>query len=133
MNNFQFGDRGRAQAFDFREPSGGRRDHFREGAKARDQGLGKRVDVSPWNCAKQHALEQLIVAEGFRAGIPKALPQPLAMAVIMRRGFWAFRHETKLARKHLPAVSAERTSTEVWTTVIFSACMAACAVRPAKT
>src|SRR5262249_13916903 len=81
-----------------------RRDHFRERAKVRDQGLGKRFDIPPWNGAKQHELEQLVVAESIRAGIPEALPQPFAMTVKMRcarrdRCPWGFRHGMKISAK----------------------------------
>src|SRR4029079_11734677 len=117
MDDLQFGDCGRAQAFDLTQPCGRRRYHLSERAECRDQILCQQFDVTPRNCAKQNELQELVVVDGLRAGVPKAGTQPAAMAVKMwrmRRDMCGrvFRHGTNLARKHGIAVSAERTSPE---------------------
>jgi len=102
VNDFQFGDRDRAHASDFCKSCCRRRYHLRERTERCDQIFSNRFDVAPGQGTKQHEFEQFIVTERFRAGFPKALPQPLAMAVEMWRSRRytrdrVFRHGTNLA------------------------------------
>ena len=46
LDDLQFDDRGLAEPVDFAQPLGPCRDSFGEGAKARDEGFGERLDVT---------------------------------------------------------------------------------------
>jgi hypothetical protein len=62
----------------------------RDAAEAGEQLLGQRLDVLAGNRGKKHELEQLVILEGAGAGFHEALAQPVAVAVMVRRGFGLF-------------------------------------------
>src|SRR6185312_7470711 len=74
-----------------------RRHHFGEGTEFGDQLLGQRLDVALRNGTKQNKFQKLIVADGIRPSFAETRPQPLAVAVVMRRCLG----ETRLTRASL--------------------------------
>ena len=84
-DQFELVDRGLADAVDLAQPRFRRMDHFGERAEFLEQRLGERLCVAPGQRGKQRHLQQLVIAQRVRPGDVKALAQPLAMAVIMRR------------------------------------------------
>ncbi len=57
-----------------------------EGAEAGKNRLGEGLRVAARHGAEQHQLQQLVVGQGVRPALAKALPEPFAMAEIMRLG-----------------------------------------------
>ena len=57
-----------------------------EGAEAGQDRFGERLRVPARHGAEENELKQLVVGQGVRAAVAKALPQPFAMAEIMRLG-----------------------------------------------
>ena len=84
-DDLEFDDRRLAQAVDLAQPLGPRGNDFGEGAEAREQRLGERLDVAARDGAKQHQFEQFVIGQRLGAGLAEAVAQPLAMAEIMRR------------------------------------------------
>jgi hypothetical protein len=124
-----FGDRRVAQPTDLAKPRLRGMDRFGERTEFLDQRLCQWLDVAAWDGAKQHHLKQFVIVKRVGAGPTKALPQPFAMAVIMRRlddggrrlgsvvDFYFYRHGRKhtlarasllcRARRHLQLCSGE--------------------------
>src|SRR5262249_21677160 len=86
--DLELGDRSLAQALDLLEPFDRCGDRLGEGAEARDEVLGERLHVAAHQRAGQDELEQLIIRQRIAAGAEEALAQPLAMAVVVRRGLF---------------------------------------------
>ena len=78
-------DRRVADALDFAQPRDRRMNHLGKGAECLEQRFGQRLGVAPGQRRKQRHLQQFVIAQRIGPGVVKALAQPLAMAVIMRR------------------------------------------------
>ena len=78
-------DRGILDPVDFAQARVRRVNDFGKRAEFLQQRFGQRLGVAAGQGGKQRHLEQFVIAQRVRPGAVKALAQPLAMAVIMRR------------------------------------------------
>jgi hypothetical protein len=85
LDDLHLGDRRLAEPLDLGEARTRRRDRLRERAEAGDQLLGERLDVAARQRPEQHQFHELVIGDGVAAGVVEPRPQPLAMAVIVRR------------------------------------------------
>jgi hypothetical protein len=61
-------------------------DGFGKAAKARNQRLGQRFDVTPRHDPEEHQFHQLIIRQCFRPCFEEAGPQAIAVSMIVRLG-----------------------------------------------
>jgi hypothetical protein len=85
LHDLEFGNGSLAQTVDLVEPFRRRRDHLGEGAERGEQVLRERLHVALRDGAEQDQLQHFVIADRLASGREKSLPQPSAMAVVMRR------------------------------------------------
>src|SRR5690606_39405979 len=90
----------------------GRAQHLCQGSEPGQQGLGHGLCVRARNEPEQQKLEKFIVGQSFVAGGGKPLPQPVAMAQIVRL-FSAGSLFFKRPQWLLPEKSSDRKSTRL--------------------